>query len=342
MSEAWRKVAACRNQTATMFDKGRQTQARSLCDGCPVKELCLWACLRDEDATYRYGMAGGMTAGQRAALAGRLPVGVIESAHVAALAAWQLRHGVTDPARTAGGEWYPAADASLTSSPTAPEATSGPTKENDPMADETITAVAAAFGIPPEELLGPSRTRHVVDARQVAMYVLRETRGLSYAAIGAALGGRDHTTAMHAVEQVRARMAERPALRGRVERLLAGAGAIRGGEDVCADFTPKAGAADVEALLGQVARVCRVRPDQLCGRSRMRHVVHARHVAMYVLREVRQLSYPAIGQAVGGRDHSTAMHAVERVRCAITEPGVLRDRVEAAMAVVTAPVPVAA
>ena len=58
MSEAWRKVAACRNQTAKMFDKGRRAEARSLCEGCPVKELCLWACLREEDATYRYGMAG--------------------------------------------------------------------------------------------------------------------------------------------------------------------------------------------------------------------------------------------------------------------------------------------
>ncbi|HET7486511.1 MAG TPA: helix-turn-helix domain-containing protein [Acidimicrobiales bacterium] len=336
MTEAWRTMAACRNRTATMFDERRQAEARSLCAGCPVRELCLWACLRDEDPTYRYGMAGGMAPGQRATLARRLPAAVIEAAHDAAVAAWQLRHGLSDAFPAVGGEWHPAGDPFSTPSPTAPQPTSGPAKE----ADEAIAAVAAAFGIAPEELLGPRRTRRVVDARQVSMYVLREL-GLSYPAIGAALGGRDHTTAMHAVAQVRARMAERPALRRGVERLLAGA--VCDGEDVrSSDFTPQAGQADVEALLRQVARACGVGPEQLCGPSRARQVVHARHVAMYVLRDVGQLSYPAIGAALGGRDHTTAMRAVERVRCALTQPGLLRERVEAAMAVVTSPVPAAA
>ena len=338
MSETWRKVAACRNQTAMMFDKGRRAEARSLCDACPVKELCLWACLREEDATYRYGMAGGMTAGQRAALASRLPFAVIEAAHEAALAAWRVRHEVSGPAASAGGEWGLAAEAVVTPSPTAAEGSSEPTEKRDPVAEETITAVAAAFGIAPEKLLGPSRTRHVVDARQVAMYVLREGRDLSYPAIGAALGGRDHTTVKHAVEQVRARMAERPALRRGVDRLVAGAGAITD----CGLDAGVAEVTDVGALLREVARICGVRSEQLLGRSKTRHVVHARHVAMYVLREARQLSYPAIGEAVGGRDHTTAMHAVERVRCAIRQPGVLRDRVEALMAVATAQVAVAA
>ena len=332
MSEAWRTLAACRNRTATMFDSGRQTEARSLCDGCPVEQLCLWACMREEDPSHRYGMAGGMTAGQRSALARRLPFVVMEAAYEAALVAWQVRNGVAEVAPTEGGERKPESCSPTASTSTYP----APTKEGDPVTDQIIAAVAAAFGIAPEQLLGSSRTRHVVDARQVAMYVLREVRGLSYPATGAALGGRDHTTVMHGIERVRARMAEQPALRRGVERLVASAGAGGDAQDRGIVLAPEA-VADVDAILGEVARVCGVRVEQLCGRSRTRQVVDARQVAMYVLREARQLSYPAIGQAVGGRDHSTAMHAVERVRCAMRQPGVRRDQVEAAMAALSFP-----
>ncbi|MGH9165941.1 MAG: helix-turn-helix domain-containing protein [Acidimicrobiales bacterium] len=340
MNEAWRTVAACRNQMATMFDSGRQTEARSLCDSCPVEQLCLWASMREEDPSHRYGMAGGMNAGQRAALARRLPFVVIEAAYEAALAAWQLRNGVAgaELAPTEGGGRQP--ESCALSPTTSAGADPAPTKENDLVTDQIIAAVAAAFGIAPEQLLATGRTRHVVDARQVAMYVLREVRGLSYPAIGAAVGGRDHTTVMHGVERVRARMAEQPALRRGVERLVASAGTDGAAADRGVVLAPEP-VAGVDAVLGEVARVCGVRVEQLCGRSRIRHVAEARQVAMYVLRELRQLSYPAIGQAVGGRDHSTAMHAVERVRCAMTQPGVRRDQVEAAMAALSS-VPAAA
>jgi chromosomal replication initiator protein len=53
--------------------------------------------------------------------------------------------------------------------------------------------------------------------------------------------------------------------------------------------------------------------EELCGPNRRRPLVTARQVSMYVFRELTDFSYPAIGRVFGGRDHSTVMHAVEKV-----------------------------
>ncbi len=65
-----------------------------------------------------------------------------------------------------------------------------------------VAAVASAFGINPEKLLSRDRSRDVALPRQVAMYLLREEGNLSLPQIGEALGGRDHTTVMYAIEKV--------------------------------------------------------------------------------------------------------------------------------------------
>jgi chromosomal replication initiator protein len=62
---------------------------------------------------------------------------------------------------------------------------------------EIITAVAAEFGIEEDRLLGRERSREVALPRQVAMYLIREETATSLPKIGAALGGRDHTTVMY-------------------------------------------------------------------------------------------------------------------------------------------------
>jgi chromosomal replication initiator protein len=61
--------------------------------------------------------------------------------------------------------------------------------------------VAAAFGVTEKDLLGPSRLRTVLTARQVAMYLVRELTGLSLPRTAAAFG-RDHTTVLHACRKV--------------------------------------------------------------------------------------------------------------------------------------------
>lgn len=54
--------------------------------------------------------------------------------------------------------------------------------------------------------------------------------------------------------------------------------------------------------------------QELINRSRRRDIVRPRQIAMYLLREELQASFPVIGDQLGGRDHSTAMHAYEKIR----------------------------
>lgn len=65
-----------------------------------------------------------------------------------------------------------------------------------------VSIVAKAFGLSTERLLGRDRSRAVALPRQIAMYLCREEAHVSLPQIGAALGGRDHTTIMHGCEKV--------------------------------------------------------------------------------------------------------------------------------------------
>ncbi|MEV4739296.1 chromosomal replication initiator protein DnaA [Streptomyces sp. NPDC049555] len=87
----------------------------------------------------------------------------------------------------------------------------------------TATAIMAAtadyFGHTVEDLCGASRSRVLVTARQIAMYLCRELTDLSLPKIGAQFGGRDHTTVMHADRKIRALMAERRSIYNQVTEL---------------------------------------------------------------------------------------------------------------------------
>jgi chromosomal replication initiator protein len=67
--------------------------------------------------------------------------------------------------------------------------------------------------------------------------------------------------------------------------------------------------------------------EELCGRSRRRPLVTARQVGMYVCREMTDLSYPAIARAYGGRDHTTVIHAVEKIGALMKERRQIYDQV---------------
>jgi chromosomal replication initiator protein len=75
------------------------------------------------------------------------------------------------------------------------------------------------FGTTIEDLCGPSRSRMLVTARQIAMYLCRELTELSLPKIGQQFGGRDHTTVMHAERKIRSLMAERRAIYNQVTEL---------------------------------------------------------------------------------------------------------------------------
>ena len=67
-------------------------------------------------------------------------------------------------------------------------------------------------------------------------------------------------------------------------------------------------------IMSSVADYFAVSVDDLCGTSRTHVLVTARQMAMYLCRELTDLSLPKIGQAFGGRDHTTVMHADRKIR----------------------------
>lgn len=69
-----------------------------------------------------------------------------------------------------------------------------------------------------------------------------------------------------------------------------------------------------EQLLRDICDYLDVTVEDVCGRSRQRPLVTARQTAMYVVRELTDLSYPAIARLFGGRDHTTVIHAVEKTQ----------------------------
>ncbi|WP_246142768.1 chromosomal replication initiator protein DnaA [Nocardioides rubriscoriae] len=82
-----------------------------------------------------------------------------------------------------------------------------------------IAQTAAYFGLSIEELTGPSRGRHLVIARQIAMYLCRELTDLSLPKIGAQFGNRDHTTVMYAERKINQLLGERRAVFNQVSEL---------------------------------------------------------------------------------------------------------------------------
>lgn len=66
-------------------------------------------------------------------------------------------------------------------------------------------------------------------------------------------------------------------------------------------------------IMGQVADYFDMTIDDLCGESRRKNFVHPRHIAMYLCRELTELSLPNIGREFGGRDHTTVMSAHRKI-----------------------------
>ncbi len=86
-------------------------------------------------------------------------------------------------------------------------------------AAQIMGACASYFGVSIEELCGASRSRTLVTARQISMYLCRELTDLSLPKVGQAFGGRDHTTVMHADRKIRRLMAEKRSLYNQVTDL---------------------------------------------------------------------------------------------------------------------------
>jgi chromosomal replication initiator protein len=92
-------------------------------------------------------------------------------------------------------------------------------------------------------------------------------------------------------------------------------------EIVLKDLIPEAQGPEITAatIMGQTASYFGLSIDDLCGTSRSRVLVTARQIAMYLCRELTDLSLPKIGQQFGGRDHTTVMHAERKIRSLMAE-----------------------
>jgi chromosomal replication initiator protein len=82
-----------------------------------------------------------------------------------------------------------------------------------------------------------------------------------------------------------------------------------------------------DELLNEIAVILGFSVDALRGKSRQRPLVTARQMAMYVFRELTDLSYPAIARLFGGRDHTTVIHAVDKVQRLMRERKQIYDQV---------------
>ncbi len=85
---------------------------------------------------------------------------------------------------------------------------------------------------------------------------------------------------------------------------------------------------NVERIQALVADYYNVTLDDMKGKRRDKHIVFPRQVAMYLVREETPSSLPAIGKAFGGRDHTTALHSIEKIANELKEDERLRNEVQ--------------
>jgi len=100
-------------------------------------------------------------------------------------------------------------------------------------------------------------------------------------------------------------------------------------EIVLKDLMPNETNLEITAatIMAQTATFFKLTLEDLCGTSRSRALVEARQIAMYLCRELTDLSLPKIGQTFGGRDHTTVMHADRKIRELMAERRALYNHV---------------
>ena len=90
---------------------------------------------------------------------------------------------------------------------------------------------------------------------------------------------------------------------------------------VLRDLIPDASSLEITAstIVAVTAEYFGLTLDELTGPGKTRAVAGSRQIAMYLCRELTDLSLPKIGQTFGGRDHTTVMHADKKIRNEMTE-----------------------
>lgn len=98
-------------------------------------------------------------------------------------------------------------------------------------------------------------------------------------------------------------------------------------ETALVDMLPQRKELDPDFILKIVSKAYNITVDQILARNRARSVALPRQIAMYLLREEAQMSLPQIGEAIGGRDHTTVMYACDKINDLIESDDRLRRQV---------------
>ncbi|MGW4395547.1 chromosomal replication initiator protein DnaA [Amycolatopsis nivea] len=101
-------------------------------------------------------------------------------------------------------------------------------------------------------------------------------------------------------------------------------------EIVLRDLIPDSHTPEITAptIMGVTAEFFDVTLDELCGPGKTKALATARQIAMYLCRELTEMSLPKIGQTFGGRDHTTVMHADKKIRKEMAERRRIYDQVQ--------------
>jgi chromosomal replication initiator protein len=95
-------------------------------------------------------------------------------------------------------------------------------------------------------------------------------------------------------------------------------------QEALQDIVSRQSELTVAQVVTAVAKFYRMDEETLLGRGRNKETTAARHMAMYLAREETGASLPQIGEALGGRDHTTVMHGWEKIASTIEQNDKLR------------------
>ncbi len=123
-------------------------------------------------------------------------------------------------------------------------------------------------------------------------------------------------------------------LEGALNRLIASAlltheaPSVSLAEEVLGKIRDRHPSPTLEDIIIAVAEFYGVSPDELCGRGRSREVSVARQVAIYLAREETDVPLQQIGEALGGRNHSTVLYSCERIADLVETDSQMRHQVQ--------------
>ena len=88
------------------------------------------------------------------------------------------------------------------------------------IAERVITTVAARYGVPPEDIKGTRRSKEIVTARQIAIYVVNHVTNLTLKSTGNIFGGKDHSTILYSIQSVTDQMRKDVSFEHEVDEIM--------------------------------------------------------------------------------------------------------------------------